>query len=196
MRRINLIPIEAIRLNIKEWITVVLLRSKAFQLFFFIVIICVGLMGWLKFKIKRYNEIMISVELLKQEEQGRFCGKQDEFNLISAERKRYEKEIKVIQRKLVLLKEKQGVTAPWSNYMLSLIQFIPKGLWFNNLSFGKETITIKGISTQPTAVSQFMLNLNKSGIFFHPTLNYIEKTKLFDSSMVEFEIVTLPIIRK
>jgi Tfp pilus assembly protein PilN len=94
--------------------------------------------------------------------------------------------------KAALIKNLLRERVVWSKVFKELSLIVPKGLWFDSLEGvggDKAEMKIKGGAFTYTAVSEFMVSMQKTGYFEAPQLSYAQKVVVRGKDVVGFEII-------
>lgn len=81
----------------------------------------------------------------------------------------------------------------WSGVFKQFSQIVPRGLWFDSLegsAAGKGEIKIRGGAINYSAITAFMVSMEKSGYFEFPQLSYAQKAVTQGQDVVGFEIIS------
>jgi Tfp pilus assembly protein PilN len=95
--------------------------------------------------------------------------------------------------KAALIKSLLGERVLWSDVFKQFARIVPRGMWFDSLegsSAGKAEIKIRGGAFNYDTVSQFLLDMGKSGFFEKPQLNFAQKSVVRGRDVVAFEITS------
>ena len=174
MIRINLLPFRAARKkeNIRRQVSIFLL-SLAFLL------IILFYYNWnLGSKIDGLNG---KIELTKIE-----LNKYDKIN----------KEIAVIKKKLSNLKKKMAVMETLETNRFEPTRLldtmtqtvVPKRMWFTRMEAKDKKVKIAGIALDNKTVADFMVRLEKTGLFSDVDLNTVKQHRVNKSNLKRFQI--------
>jgi Tfp pilus assembly protein PilN len=81
----------------------------------------------------------------------------------------------------------------WSGVFKQFSLIVPKGLWFDSLegnTAGRAEIKIRGGAFSYSAITEFMVSMEKSGYFDFPQLSYAQKAVTQGQDVVGFEIIS------
>ena len=81
----------------------------------------------------------------------------------------------------------------YSNLLTLVTTFVPQDLWITYFDITKSKIEISGTATNPQLITQFMNQLNSSGIFSNSNFTSSEKLQLEDQPVHNFKITTEPV---
>ncbi len=66
---------------------------------------------------------------------------------------------------------------------------VSKRMWFTSLSVSDNSINISGIALDEKTVADFMVRLQKSGLFSNVMLKSVKRQKVENSNLKSFEVV-------
>jgi type IV pilus assembly protein PilN len=106
------------------------------------------------------------------------------------------KEIAAIKKKLSNLKKKTAVMATLESNRFEPIRLldsmtqaiVPKRMWFTNLQFKDDRVKIAGIALDNKTVADFMVRLEKTGLYSKVNLNTLKQKKVAKSNFKSFLI--------
>lgn len=126
-------------------------------------------------------------------------GLSAEINATQTELKKYNKinkEIASIKKKLSNLKKKMAVmdTLEANRFEPTRLMdvmtqvIVPKRMWFNSLALKNNVVNINGIALDNKTVADFMVRLEKSGLFSDVDLKTLKQRKVQKSNLKSFQI--------
>ena len=121
----------------------------------------------------------------------------DQITKTKTELAKYEKinkEIAAIKKKLSTLKNKMAVMESLEanrfepSRLLDVMTqvIVPKRMWFTNMSSKGSNVRIAGIALDNKTVADFMVRLEKSGLFSDVDLNTLKQQKMGKSNLKSF----------
>jgi len=126
-------------------------------------------------------------------------GLNDQIKQTKSDLEKYDKinkEIATIKRKLSTLKKKMAVMdsleanrfEPTRLLDIMTQVIVPKRMWFTNMESKHKSVRIKGIALDNKTVADFMVRLEKSGLFSEVDLNTLKQKKVGKSNFKSFQI--------
>ena len=112
------------------------------------------------------------------------------YNEINNEIARIKKNLEVLQKKMAVIKQLESDRYAPVILMDTMTQvLVSKRMWFTSLSVSDKTVSIKGIALDEKTVADFMVRLQKSGLFDNVELKSVKRQKVENSNLKSFEIV-------
>ena len=174
MIRINLLPFRAARQkeNIRRQVSIFMLSLACLLIILFYYNWSLG------------NKIDTVNARIKQTQSD--LSKYDKIN----------KEIAAIKKKLRNLKKKMAVMATLESNRFEPTRLldtmtqaiVPKRMWFTNLQSKADQVRIAGIALDNKTVADFMVRLEKTGLFSDVDLNTLKQKKVDKSNFKSFQI--------
>jgi type IV pilus assembly protein PilN len=175
MIRINLLPFRTERKkeNVRRQVSLFLLSLA-------LVLLVLFYYNWsLNSKIKKLNKKIATTnaELTK-------------YNEINKEIARIKKNLEVLRKKMAVIAQLESDRHAPVVLMDTMTQvLVSKRMWFTNLAVQDKTVRIDGIALDEKTVADFMVRLQKSGLFSNVELKSVKRKKVEKSNLKSFQIV-------
>jgi len=190
MKRINLLPRDMKKRLMPGWIKPALLKNRLSAAGAAALLVLFILLVWHGTALVRYRVALSSQKESLKKLQVQLKQAEQEYSQIQQERSAYVQEKKVLEERLQLLREARKSGIAWSKVLARISGLTPPEVWVNKIALGKDSVTIRGATEDNALVSDFMTQLDNSGMFFDTSFNYTQKSKLKDSPVIEFEVIT------
>ncbi|OGX45241.1 MAG: hypothetical protein A3G38_00795 [Omnitrophica WOR_2 bacterium RIFCSPLOWO2_12_FULL_51_8] len=128
-----------------------------------------------------------------QQAKTRLAQLQTQFLELEKQKAGLFKEQAAKQQELDFLSSTMSGEKKYSKLMALISGFVPEDLWVNHFTFSGAEVQIIGSMLNNQLVSQFMENLDKSGVFKNSAFTYSEKQVIENHTIYNFQITTEPI---
>ncbi len=190
MKRINLIPHEARKVDVKAWIKACFSKGRSSKIIAATLIFFVLLFIWHGTAIFRYRLNITAQKKKIKKLQVQLKEENIACRQIQEQREKLQLQKKHIEQRLFFLQEAEKERIEWSAVLAHLSNLVPQAMWVNEASFNKDIITISGATLDNALVSKFMARLDESEYFQGTSFNYTQKAKLTDRPVINFEVTT------
>ena len=190
MKRVNLLPPEAIKKGFWDWVVIAFFHSPRTRMGLVGVVIFIGLNLW-QFGVLLQSRYALSSEkkhmtVVQQEVKTA----QKSAMQITGEKEMVSKEIKRLQSTLKILDEVKKEVYPFAAMLKAVTEMVPKDLWFTRLHLKQDVVTLTGSATTQAAISSFMKKMDESPDFENTGFNYTEKSTKSETGQILFQVVT------
>lgn len=175
MIRINLIPFRSARKkeNLRRQISIFVLS----------LILCVVLLGavffYLEYETGRTQERIASAK-----------AELEKYEQINREIEDYKKKLETINKKLDIMRELEANRYEPVILLDAMTQaVVEKRMWFTHLDTKPDVVNIAGLALDEKTVSEFMLRLERSGLFSTVSLRIMRQVEMQKNLLRGFEIV-------
>ena len=175
MIRINLLPFRAARKkeNIRRQLTVFFLSMAL------LVVAVFAVQLWLSSHVSSLDK------KLKQTQ-----AELDKYNKINQEIADIKKKLENLNKKMAVMAELERNRHEPTRLMDTLTQVVvPKRMWFTRLEEKDKTVNVDGIALDNKTVADFMVRLEKCGLFSTVSLKTLKQTQLQNSNLKSFAIL-------
>jgi type IV pilus assembly protein PilN len=175
MIRINLLPFRTDRKkeNVRRQVSLFLLSMV-------LVLLVLFYYNWsLNSKIEKLNKRIATTnaELTK-------------YNEINKEIARIKKNLEILRKKMAVIAQLESDRYAPVVLMDTMTQVVvAKRMWFTDLAMQDKTVRIDGIALDEKTVADFMVRLQKSGLFSNVELKSVKRKKVEKSNLKSFQIV-------
>jgi type IV pilus assembly protein PilN len=175
MIRINLLPFRTDRKkeNVRRQVSLFLLSMV-------LVLLVLFYYNWsLNSKIEKLNKNIATTnaELTK-------------YNEINKEIARIKKNLEILRKKMAVIAQLESDRYAPVILMDTMTQVVvAKRMWFTDLAMQDTTVRIDGIALDEKTVADFMVRLQKSGLFSNVELKSVKRKKVEKSNLKSFQIV-------
>jgi type IV pilus assembly protein PilN len=112
------------------------------------------------------------------------------YNEINKEIARIKKNLEILRKKMTVITQLESDRYAPVILMDTMTQvLVSKRMWFTSLSVSDNSINISGIALDEKTVADFMVRLQKSGLFSNVMLKSVKRQKVESSNLKSFEIV-------
>ena len=177
MIRINLLPFRAARKkeNVRRQLTVFFLSMAL------LVVAVFAVQWWLSSRVSSLDK------KLKQTQ-----AELDKYNKINQEIANIKKKLENLNKKMAVMAELERNRHEPTRLMDTLTQVVvPKRMWFTKLEEKDKTVNIDGIALDNKTVADFMVRLEKCGLFSAVSLKTLKQTQLQNSNLKSFAILAV-----
>ena len=175
MIRINLLPFRAARKkeNVRRQLTVFFLSMTL------LVVAVFAVQWWLSSRVSSLDK------KLKQTQ-----AELDKYNKINQEIAEIKKKLENLNKKMAVMAELERNRHEPTRLMDTLTQVVvPKRMWFTRLEEKDKTVNMDGIALDNKTVADFMVRLEKCGLFTTVSLKTLKQTQLQNSNLKSFAIL-------
>ena len=175
MIRINLLPFRAARQkeNVRRQLTVFFLSMAL------LVVAVFAVQWWLSSRVSSLDK------KLKQTQ-----TELDKYNKINQEIAEIKKKLENLNKKMAVMAELESNRHEPTRLMDTLTQVVvPKRMWFTKLEEKDKTVNVNGIALDNKTVADFMVRLEKCGLFSTVSLKTLKQTVLQNSNLKSFAIL-------
>jgi type IV pilus assembly protein PilN len=175
MIRINLLPFRAARQkeNVRRQLTVFFLSMAL------LVVAVFAVQWWLSSRVSSLDR------KLKQTQ-----TELDKYNKINQEIAEIKKKLENLNKKMAVMAELESNRHEPTRLMDTLTQVVvPKRMWFTKLEEKDKTVNVNGIALDNKTVADFMVRLEKCGLFSTVSLKTLKQTVLQNSNLKSFAIL-------
>ncbi len=175
MIRINLLPFRTERKkeNVRR-------QASLFLLSLFLVLLVLFYYNFsLNSKIKKLNKRIATTnsELTK-------------YNEINKEIARIKKNLEILRKKMAVIAQLESDRHAPVVLMDTMTQVVvAKRMWFTDMAVQDKTVRIEGIALDEKTVADFMVRLQKSGLFSNVELKSVKRKKVEKSNLKSFQVV-------
>lgn len=177
MIRINLLPFRAARK--KENI-----RRQLSVFFLSLILLLAGVFAvhwWLTGRVSR-----LEAKLSKTQQEL------DKYNQINTEIAEIKKKLENLNKKMAVMSELERNRHEPTRLMDAMTQVVvEKRMWFTRLEEKDQAININGIALDNKTVADFMVRLEKCGLFSSVNLKTLKQTEVQNSPLKSFEILCI-----
>lgn len=177
MIRINLLPFRAARK--KENI-----RRQLSVFFLSLILLLAGVFAvhwWLTGRVSR-----LEAKLSKTQQEL------DKYNQINKEIAEIKKKLENLNKKMAVMSELERNRHEPTRLMDAMTQVVvEKRMWFTRLEEKDQAININGIALDNKTVADFMVRLEKCGLFSSVNLKTLKQTEVQNSPLKSFEILCI-----
>ena len=114
----------------------------------------------------------------------------NKYNEINKEIARIKNNLEILRKKMAVIDQLESDRYAPVILMDTMTQvLVSKRMWFTSLSVSDKTVSIKGIALDEKTVADFMVRLQKSGLFDNVELKSVKRQKVENSNLKSFEIV-------
>ncbi|CAB1064258.1 Type IV pilus biogenesis protein PilN [Olavius sp. associated proteobacterium Delta 1] len=174
MIRINLLPFRAARQkeNIRRQVSIFLLSLACLLIILFYYNWSLG---------HKIDDVNAQIKQTKTE--------LDKFDKIIKEIESIKKKLSNLKKKMTVMQTLEANRFEPTRLMDTLTQVIvPKRMWFTSLHSKDNGVRITGIALDNKTVADFMVRLEKSGLFSDVNLNTLKQHKMDKSNFKSFQI--------
>jgi type IV pilus assembly protein PilN len=112
------------------------------------------------------------------------------YNEINKEIARIKKNLEILRKKMAVIAQLESDRHAPVVLMDTMTQVVvPKRMWFTDLTVQDKTVRIEGIALDEKTVADFMVRLQKSGLFSNVELKSVKRKKVEKSNLKSFQIV-------
>ena len=112
------------------------------------------------------------------------------YNEINKEIARIKKNLEILRKKMTVITQLESDRYAPVILMDTMTQvLVSKRMWFTSLSVSDNSININGIALDEKTVADFMVRLQKSGLFSNVMLKSVKRQKVESSNLKSFEVV-------
>lgn len=112
------------------------------------------------------------------------------YNTINKEIARIKKNLEVLRKKMAVIEQLESDRYAPVILMDTMTQvLVSKRMWFTNMSAENTTVSITGIALDEKTVADFMVRLQKSGLFSNVELKSIKREKVENSNLKSFHVI-------
>jgi type IV pilus assembly protein PilN len=112
------------------------------------------------------------------------------YNEINKEIARIKKNLEILRKKMTVITQLESDRYAPVILMDTMTQvLVSKRMWFTSLSVSDNSINISGIALDEKTVADFMVRLQKSGLFSNVMLKSVKRQKVESSNLKSFEVV-------
>ncbi len=116
----------------------------------------------------------------------------EKYNQINEEIREIKKKLDSLNKKMAVIAELEHNRHEPTRMMEALTEVvIPKRMWLTKLSEEEASIDLSGIALDNKTVADFMIRLEKSGLFSSVNLKTLKQTKMQDSNLKSFQILAI-----
>jgi type IV pilus assembly protein PilN len=113
----------------------------------------------------------------------------ERYNQINAEIAEIKKKLENLRQKMAVMEKLEAERHEPMRLMDTMTEVvIPKRMWFTRLESKDDRVNIKGIALDNKTVADFMVRLEKCGLFSSVNLGTLKKAQIQQSSFKSFEI--------
>ncbi len=176
MIRINLLPFRAARKkeNVRQQATIFVLM---------VILLAIGLGWWHIVLANKISKLSDNIKSAKTE-LAAYKKKVDEVN-------RLKRELEILQSKINVIKKLEANRKEPLQLLEQMTELIiPEQMWLTNLVSRPNTVGLSGIALDEKTTADFMINLDKSGLFRKESvaLNTLSATQRNKISVKQFNI--------
>ena len=114
----------------------------------------------------------------------------DKYNKINQEIAEIKKKLENLNKKMAVMAELESNRHEPTRLMDTLTQVVvPKRMWFTKLEEKDKTVNVNGIALDNKTVADFMVRLEKSGLFSAVSLKTLKQTVVQNSNLKSFAIL-------
>ena len=114
----------------------------------------------------------------------------NKYNEINKEIARIKKNLEILRKKMAVIDQLESDRYAPVILMDTMTQvLVSKRMWFTSLLVSEKTVSINGIALDEKTVADFMVRLQKSGLFANVELKSVKRKKVENSNLKSFEIV-------
>lgn len=175
MIRINLLPFRTARKkeNVRRQLTVFFLSMAL------LVVAVFAVQWWLSGRVSSLDR------KLKQTK-----AELEKYNKINREIAEIKKKLENLNKKMAVMKELERNRHEPTLLMDTMTQVIvPKRMWFTKLEEKDKTVSVDGIALDNKTVADFMVQLEKCGLFSTVSLKTLKQTVVQNSNLKSFAIL-------
>jgi type IV pilus assembly protein PilN len=174
MIRINLIPFRSARK--KENV------RRQMSIFVLSLVLCAILLGGVYFFLER--EVGGKKELIASTK-----AEMEKYEKINREIEELKKKLETINKKMEIMRELEANRYEPVVLLDAMTQVIvEKRMWFTHLDTKPEAVNINGLAMDEKTVSEFMVRLEKSGLFSSVNLRIMRQVEMQKNMLRSFEI--------
>jgi type IV pilus assembly protein PilN len=113
----------------------------------------------------------------------------DRYNQINAEIAEIKKKLETLRQKMAVMAKLEADRHEPARLMDTMTEvIIPKRMWFTHLEYSNDRVSIKGVALDNKTVADFMVRLEKCGLFSSVSLGTLKKAQIQQSNFKSFEI--------
>ncbi len=174
MIRINLIPFRSARKkeNVRRQVSVFVLS----------LLLCAVLLGGIYLLLER--EVGSKKELIASTK-----AEMEQYEKINREIEELKKKLETINKKIEIMRELEANRYEPVLLLDAMTQVIvEKRMWFTHLDTKPEAVNISGLAMDEKTVSEFMVRLEKSGLFSAVSLRIMRQVEMQKTALRSFEL--------
>ena len=175
MIRINLLPFRAARKkeNVRRQLTVFFLSMALLMGAVF------GVQWWLTSRVASLDKKLKATQ-----------AELDRYNKINKEIAEIKKKLENLNKKMAVMADLERNRHEPTRLMDTMAQVVvPKRMWFTKLEEKEKTVSMTGIALDNKTVADFMVRLEKCGLFSTVNLKTLKQTTLQNSNLKSFAIL-------
>lgn len=191
MRRIDLVPEEAKKLQAVEWLKREFIRNKFFQAGFIIIFLIIALTAWEITAVWRFEIRLVNIKKEFAEKQKELDESKKLYELLISKKKNLKEQKIVLEKRLNTLQSAVSERILWIRALKAFPAVVSENIWFNKIALKKDILVLQGGALNNDIITNFMKALDDSSTFNDTKFNYTKRgDKKDEEDIIYFEVTT------